>query len=456
MQSCDTLSLCAKYSRFGQNMFAKNSDRPTAETQLLCAYPAKKYETGATVKLTDLEIPQVESTYATVGSRPYWTWGFEMGYNEKGLIIGNEAQGSKNAAETETGILGMDLLRLGLERAATAREAISVITELLEKYGQNANASQLFDRRYENSYMLVDKNEIWLLETAGREWVARQIKDMLGISNCYSTEKEFDIASPTLESRAREMRWLSPDEKFNFAKAYTLPADRQTFALPRMRRLNKLLAKSDSHDYSTIRSILRDHFDGEINESRFGVCMGNFNSICMHSRVWTDSETTAGIISRIDNELGVISRYSIGQPCLSVFMPIYDTGYIPEKISFGGKYFDEASLWWKIKRVGLLVCVDEERFAKRLHTHTRVLEEKLWSEAEEAEGLARKYISEGKKDEAYKLLNSLMDSSCARIEDIFDNLYTEFSKEISELGGIYGIHKHDIEKYCDYAEIPLL
>ena len=132
MQSCDTLALCAKYSKFGQNMFAKNSDRPTAETQLLCAYPAKKYESGATVALTDLEIPQIEATYAVVGSRPYWTWGFEMGYNEKGLIIGNEAQGSKNAAETDTGILGMDLLRLGLERAATAREAISVITELLE------------------------------------------------------------------------------------------------------------------------------------------------------------------------------------------------------------------------------------------------------------------------------------------------------------------------------------
>ena len=41
----------------------------------------------------------------------------------------------------------MDLLRLGLERGATAREAMEVITALLEEYGQNANASRLYDKR---------------------------------------------------------------------------------------------------------------------------------------------------------------------------------------------------------------------------------------------------------------------------------------------------------------------
>lgn len=456
MQSCDTLALCAEYSKFGQNMFAKNSDRPTAETQLLCAYPAAKYPQGATLRMTDLEIPQAESTYAVVGSRPYWVWGFEMGYNEKGLIIGNEAQGSKNASESETGILGMDLLRLGLERGANAREAIEVITSLLEKYGQNANASQLFDRRYENAYLLVDAKEVWLLETAGREWVARQIKDKLGISNCYTTEEEFDLCSKTLESRARENRWLAPDEKFNFAKAYTLSADRQTFAVPRMRRLNKLLAMNDAHDYESLLAILRDHFDGEIISSRFGDCMGNFNSICMHMRAWTGSETTAGIICRIDSELGIISRYAVGQPCLSVFMPIYNTGYLPKTLSEGGRYFDEETLWWKIKRVGLLVSVDENKFAKKLRDKAHTLEKKLWEKAEQTETSARGLLSQGKRKEAYALLNALMDESVKLIEALFDELYAEFSAVVSDLGGIYGIHKDNIEKYCEHANVPLL
>ena len=54
-------------------------------------------------------------------------------------------------------------LRLGLERGATAREAVEVITGLLEQYGQRGNASRLFERRYENSYMVMDpmKSGCW-------------------------------------------------------------------------------------------------------------------------------------------------------------------------------------------------------------------------------------------------------------------------------------------------------
>ena len=102
MLSCDTMAVAAKFSRYGQNMLAKNSDRPTAEAQKLVFFPAQDYAPGATVRCTDLEIPQAAHTYAMIGSQPYWTWGFEMGYNEKGLMIGNEAQGSRNAAEEET------------------------------------------------------------------------------------------------------------------------------------------------------------------------------------------------------------------------------------------------------------------------------------------------------------------------------------------------------------------
>ena len=104
-------------------------------------------------------------------------------------MIGNEAEWSRMEEDGEDGLLGMDLLRLGLERAATAREAIEVITELLKKYGQKASASMLRTRYYENSFILADRSECWVLETAGREWVAREIKDMQGVSNCYSIGK---------------------------------------------------------------------------------------------------------------------------------------------------------------------------------------------------------------------------------------------------------------------------
>lgn len=454
MNSCDTMALAAVAVRGGQNMLAKNSDRPTAETQSLRFFPARASGVGVTVKMTDLEIPDEKPTYAVIGSQPYWTWGFEMGYNEKGVMIGNEAQGSKNAAETETGILGLDLLRLGLERGATAREALTVITGLLEIYGQNANASQLIDRRYENAYLIVDKKEIWLLETAGREWVAKKIEDRLGISNCYTTRCDFELCSKNVEKIARDNRWLSPDEKFDFAKAYTKPAIRQPLAVPRMRRLNKLLAEKDIHDVESIKAILRDHYDGEIISERFGTSNGTFLSICMHMREWGDSETTASIVSVSDDVLGVVSRFALAQPCCSVYLPIYFTGYIPEKVSEGGRYFSEDSLWWKFKRLALVSALDEslcEGMKERLVTLEALIEEK----AQTAEKKAKELFGASEKEAAKALLNDTMDEAAALAEEFCDREFSVSSALLREKGGLYGPQKENIQTYCEYAKLSI-
>ena len=85
----------ASRSEYGTNLFDKSSNRPTSEPQPLCFYGGKEYPDGDTVHTTHLTIPQAKRTYAVVGSRPYWIWGFEMGYNDKGVVIGNEAEGSR-------------------------------------------------------------------------------------------------------------------------------------------------------------------------------------------------------------------------------------------------------------------------------------------------------------------------------------------------------------------------
>lgn len=134
-----------------------------------------------------------------------------MGANEKGLFIGNEAQGSRCPAESEEGLLGMDLLRLALERTATAREAIALLGTFLSQYGQNANANVRYDRRYENSYLLVDPEEIWLMETAGRQWAAKKIPDWAAISNCYTIADDYDLCSEDMERVARDPALSFPE-----------------------------------------------------------------------------------------------------------------------------------------------------------------------------------------------------------------------------------------------------
>ena len=454
MNSCDTMALTASAVAVGQNMLAKNSDRPTAEAQTLHFYPARAGGAGVTVQMTDLCIPDEDPTYAVIGSQPYWTWGFEMGYNEKGVMIGNEAQGSKNAKEAETGILGLDLLRLGLERGATAREALDVITALLARYGQNANASQLIDRRYENAYLIADPKEIWLLETAGREWVASRVEDRLGISNCYQIREDFALSSPNVERVARENRWLAPDEKFDFAKAYTKPAIRQPLAVPRMRRLNKLLRAREAHDTASIKAILRDHYEGEIISERFGASMGTFLSVCMHMREWGDSETTSSLIATENEILGVVSRFALAQPCHSVYLPIYFTGYLPKKVSEGGRYFSEDSLWWKCKRLSLAVTVDE-RLSEGLSARLAALEAEIEEKAQAAEREAAALFLTGESSRAKALLNRTMDEAVALFEALCDGEFARVSALIRAKGGLYGPQKENIETYCKYAKMSV-
>ena len=88
---CDTFLALPSVTADGSIIFGKNSDREPNEAQALEYHSARTFAAKAKVQCTYLAIPQVRETYATVLSRPFWMWGAEMGANEKGVVIGNEA-----------------------------------------------------------------------------------------------------------------------------------------------------------------------------------------------------------------------------------------------------------------------------------------------------------------------------------------------------------------------------
>lgn len=72
-----------------------------------------------------------------------------------------------------------ELFRLALERAKTAKLAVEIIGNLIENYGQGGpcfHASANFSYGYDNSFLVVDADEAWSIETCDRVWVAKQIK----------------------------------------------------------------------------------------------------------------------------------------------------------------------------------------------------------------------------------------------------------------------------------------
>ena len=176
---CDTVAIVEP----GRVIFAKNSDRDPNEAQYLDWYPRMVHPPDSVVRCTWLEIPQVRETRAVLLSRPFWMWGAEMGANEDGVAIGNEAVFT-NQPYASTGLTGMDLLRLALERARSAREACSIITSLIETYGQGGGCG--YEKKkltYHNSFIIVDRGGGYVLETAGRHWACEPIQGVAVISN---------------------------------------------------------------------------------------------------------------------------------------------------------------------------------------------------------------------------------------------------------------------------------
>lgn len=456
MLSCDTFALTQSFFSKKQNLLAKNSDRPLGEAQPFAFFAGGDHDPDEMLNCAHLTIPQAEHTYTVLGSRPYWIWGFEMGVNECGLAIGNEAEGSRCETETVEGLLGMDLLRLALERAATAREGIDVIAQLLAQYGQNANASPLADRRYENSFMLVDPKEIWLMETAGRQWAARQVHDWAAISNCYTISTNYDLCSEGMERCVRENRWLHPDEPIDFAKAYTQSAVRQTAAVPRWRRLcSRIEAHDEPLDENAVRSILRDHFEVQIIEPRWGAANGTFVSICMHASRQEASQTAASLLTWRDEELGQISWYAPSLPCCSVYLPVYWTGDVPEAMKFSSSVYHADSLWWRVERLATLISVDEARFAPDASKELKKLECELLQQAAQAEEKARGLIKAGERQQAMVLLSQTTEYAVKQLMEVSMLLAEQISAKIAEAGGLYGIRKEFTQAYAERVQMPL-
>lgn len=224
--SCDTFVYLPQEGSSLPACFGKNSDRPSNEEHLVVHLP-RVSQAEAKVKCTYIEIPQVAETLAVVLSKPRWMWGCEIGANEFGVVGGNEAVDTRASSElgAEPRLLGMDLLRLSLERSQTAREAMQTCAGLLEAHGQGGGCAEDDPGwTYENGFIFADSSEAFVLETAGTSWwVAERVLrgSRRNISNGISIRSNIFAIHPGLKEHCKSKGWWDGQEPFDFKAVMT-------------------------------------------------------------------------------------------------------------------------------------------------------------------------------------------------------------------------------------------
>lgn len=207
-------SVMVTYAADSHNLFGELINTPAADHPKGAMRRVIEWDTSKPLG----EIPEVAHTYNVVGN-----------INEHQVAIGESTWGGRKELQDTTGQSIIDygsLIQIALERSKTAREAIDVMTSLVEKYGYASSGE---------SFSIADKNELWVLELIGKGaekgavWIAVRIPDeaISGHANeprirqVNLKDKENVRYSKDMISFARKRGWFNgKDADFSFADTY--------------------------------------------------------------------------------------------------------------------------------------------------------------------------------------------------------------------------------------------
>lgn len=363
---CDTFVALSNSTKDGSVIFGKNSDRDGNEAHEILIVPHQYHDSGKKLHCTYVDIPQIEETNAVLLAKPFWIWGAEMGANEHGVVIGNEAIFSKVPAGKSPGLIGMDYLRLGLERGNSARQALEIITNLLEIHGQSGNCGYSHPLYYHNSFLIADFQEAWVLETVDRHWAAQKVKDVRSISNGLTIDNDFDLVSKDLIDFAIDKGWCKNREDFSFRRCYsdvimTFGSDAKNRQCRSMELLNQNISIID---VTKAINILRDHSekagnDWSPDEGLLGA------QICMHLGAGPVriSQTTGSMVTRIKPGETVHWLTGTSAPCTGIFKPVWLEAGLPNIGNPPTGQYDPHALWWQHEDLHREVLID---YSKRI------------------------------------------------------------------------------------------
>jgi secernin len=367
---CDTFVALQNATRDHSVLFAKSADCEINEANALVRIPGRQHLKGETLRITHLVIPQAELTYEVILTKAFWTYGCEIGINEFGLAMGEEAVfTTEMTQEKVNGIIGPDLLRIGLERTRNCREAIELMTGLLEEYGQGGSAELKGNSHFDSSFLMADTTEAYILETAGRKWAVRRIESIGSISNMLGIGSKWDRCSVMTEKG--ELDWSA---------TYALAEVPPTLGSPERQKITYDLLETHHGNITTktMFDIMRHHHQG-YHPAREEV----HRNICMHAgpqdNRWWQAD---GVMVTSVGANGLIA-WATGTSgnCVSIFKPLFSGLDIPDIGPTPTEHFDPQTLWWKHELLHRRAMADFNKIVPEIRKDFDALEENFLAEA---------------------------------------------------------------------------
>lgn len=436
-KSCDTMVALPGTTRHGQTVFAKNSDRPWDECQPLELHERHRHAAGAIRQCQFVSLPEVAESWRHVGSRPWWCHGYEHGFNEHQVVIGNEGLASKFESAPEARLIGMEIVRLGLERGRTAREAVDHMTGLISQFGQGKFDNDAGVRTYDNGYIVADPQEAFVVETAGHEWAVQQVRGNLGISNVYSLETDLELSTGAVQTAVDRGWWSADAGPFNFADAYSAKARHEgSGAMRRRRSCTVLETRSGGIDAPAMMALLRDHSDAADPAEPFRSDLTG-KGICIHFDDGpTGGNTAASVVADLCADGSRLPVYwcSFYSPCLSPFFPVFVEGTLPAQLAVGGQQPTRDSPWWRFLRLAHVATAAGVEGIESVRQRWAALEAEWAAAAYPLAQRCRQRIQAGDPVGAERELTAHMQTTVDTMLDVAEELIARYEPAASAAG----------------------
>ena len=384
---------------------------------------AADHKAGDSIEISDWhgklrgKVAQVPHSYAVVGMM-----------NEYQLAISETTFDGREELQHPKGILEYwDMIQLALERAKTAREAIKVMTELVDKYGYNSTGE---------SFSIADTKETWIMGMIGADsgsgkavWVAQRIPD--GYISCHANKSrigEFPlndtqncIYSKDVISFAIQKGYYDPKsgQPFRFCEAYCPATPKnQRYADTRVWSIFRRAAPSQnfSPDYhravegakpyplwikpdkkislADVLALMRDHYEGTDYDMTKGIDAGPFGSplrcrpmnwtVDSIDYVWerpiSTQQTAFSFVSQsrdwMPDAVGGVYWYGLDDTYMTCYFPLYcSITDIPKSYTVGQlNEFSWESAWWVFNFVANLANLKFSYMAPEVLTVQKEIE----------------------------------------------------------------------------------